>query len=383
LSQSLRFFLCGETAGSGAQNLPDTQTPHPQWIVGFFLALRDLIEIAGVVPEQEMTMKMYSETDVDSSCLEGRPVTILGYGSQGRAHALNLKDSGHVVVIGARAGGASFARAKADGFVVKPPEEAVKGAAIVAILTPDTSQAALYQSVEGGISQGAALLFAHGFNIHFKQITPRGDLDVVLIAPKGPGDLVRRQYEEGHGVPCLVAVEKDSSGHALQLALAYAQGIGGARAGVIETTFKEETETDLFGEQAVLCGGATELVVAGFETLVKAGYQPEVAYYEVMHELKLIVDLLHEGGLRKMHEFISETAAWGDMISGPRVIDDKVRASMQAILNEIQDGTFARRWIAENQAGQPEYRRMMNADLGHPIETVGADLRSRMDWLEN
>lgn len=328
-------------------------------------------------------MQMYSEKDVNTASLEGRQVTILGYGSQGRAHARNLKDSGFDVVIGARSGGPSVAKAEADGFIVKEPLEAVKGAAIIAILTPDTSQAALYGAVEDNIEQGAALLFAHGFNIHFKQISPRADLDVVLIAPKGPGDLVRRQYEEGHGVPCLVAVEQDSTGNALQLALAYAHGIGGARAGVIETTFAEETETDLFGEQAVLCGGATELVVAGYDILVKAGYQPEVAYYEVMHELKLIVDLLHEGGLRKMHEFISETAAWGDLISGPRVIDDHVRANMQAVLDEIRDGTFARRWIEENKNGQPEYKRLMKADLEHPIEKVGADLRSRMDWLEN
>jgi ketol-acid reductoisomerase len=328
-------------------------------------------------------MKMYSEADVDRSCLDGKQITILGYGSQGRAHALNLKDSGHNVVVGLRPGGGSFSRAEADGFVVREPAEAVKGAAIVAILTPDTSQAALYQAVEANIDKGAALLFAHGFNIHFKQIEPRADLDVVLIAPKGPGDLVRRQYQEGHGVPCLVAVDRDSTGNALQLALAYAQGIGGARAGVIETTFAEETETDLFGEQAVLCGGATELVVAGFDTLVKAGYQPEVAYYEVMHELKLIVDLLHEGGIAKMHNFISETAAWGDMVSGPRVIDEHVRAKMQDVLDDIRDGTFAKRWIAENEAGKPEYKRLMEADLAHPIEEVGARLRSRMDWLEN
>lgn len=328
-------------------------------------------------------MQMYSESDVDATILQDRQITILGYGSQGRAHALNLKDSGLDVVIGARKGGGSFGKAEADGFVVKEPAAAVRGAAIVAILTPDTSQASLYSSVLDNIDAGAALLFAHGFNIHFRQIKPRADLDVVLIAPKGPGDLVRRQYEEGHGVPCLVAVEKDSSGNALQLALAYSHGIGGARAGVIETTFKEETETDLFGEQAVLCGGTTELVVAGFDTLVKAGYQPEVAYYEVMHELKLIVDLLHEGGLKKMHEFISETAAWGDMVSGPRVIDAGVRERMQEVLNDIQDGTFANRWIDENKAGQPEYKRLMNADLAHPIEVVGADLRSRMDWLEN
>ncbi len=327
-------------------------------------------------------MKMYTESDVDRACLEGRQITVLGYGSQGRAHALNLKDSGHDVVIGARTGGGSFAKAEADGFVVKEPADAVKGAAIIAILTPDTSQAGLYRSVEADIDQGAALLFAHGFNIHFKQIEPRADLDVVLIAPKGPGDLVRRQYEEGHGVPCLVAVSQDATGNALKLALAYADGIGGARAGVIETTFAEETETDLFGEQAVLCGGATELIVAGFETLVDAGYQPEVAYYEVMHEMKLIVDLLHEGGIAKMHNFISETAAWGDMISGPRVIDEHARARMQDVLDDIRDGSFAKRWIAENEAGQPEYQKLMRADLEHPIEKVGATLRAQMDWLE-
>jgi len=327
-------------------------------------------------------MKMYSESDVDRSCLDGKQITVLGYGSQGRAHALNLKDSGYDVVVGARASGGSFAKAEADGMVVKEPAEAVQGAAIVAILTPDTSQPALYSAVEKNIGQGTALLFAHGFNIHFRQIEPRGDLDVVLIAPKGPGDLVRRQYEEGHGVPCLVAVDRDRSGNALQLALAYADGIGGARAGVIETTFAEETETDLFGEQAVLCGGATELIVAGYDTLVNAGYQPEVAYYEVMHEMKLIVDLLHEGGIAKMHNFISETAAWGDMISGPRIIDDHVRSNMQEVLDEIRDGTFAKRWIAENEASQHEYKKLMQADLEHPIEETGAMLRAQMDWLE-
>lgn len=326
---------------------------------------------------------MYSETDVDTACLEGKRIAILGYGSQGRAHALNLKDSGFDVVVGLRSGGASWPRAEADGFRVQEPNDAVKGAAIVAFLTPDLVQGHLYEAIRPDIEQGSAILFAHGFNIHFKQIEPRADLDVVLIAPKGPGDLVRRQYKEGHGVPCLVAVAQDSSGKALKLALAYAHGIGGARAGVIETTFAEETETDLFGEQAVLCGGATELVVAGFETLVKAGYQPEVAYYECMHELKLIVDLLHEGGLKKMHEFISETAAYGDLTRGPRIIDDHVREKMQEILTEIQDGTFARQWIDENKSGQNEYRRLMSEDLAHPIEKVGADLRGRMDWLEN
>ena len=328
-------------------------------------------------------MQMYSETDVDSSCLVGKRIAILGYGSQGRAHALNLKDSGHDVVMGLRPAGGSWAKAEADGLTVQEPAAAAKGAAMVAFLTPDLTQADLYADIVGNLDQGAAILFAHGFNIHYKQIEPRADLDVILIAPKGPGGLVRRQYEEGHGVPCLVAVAQDSSGDALKLALAYAQGIGGARAGIIETTFAEETETDLFGEQAVLCGGATELVVAGFETLVKAGYQPEVAYYECMHELKLIVDLLHEGGLKKMHEFISETAAYGDLVSGPRVVDAHAREKMQEILDEIQDGTFARKWIDENKAGQPEYKRMMEEDLNHPIEKVGADLRSRMDWLES
>ncbi len=328
-------------------------------------------------------MQMYSETDVDTTCLEGERIAILGYGSQGRAHALNLKDSGFDVVVGLRSGGASWPRAKADGLQVQEPKDAVKGAAVVAFLTPDLVQGPLYEAISAEIEQGSAILFAHGFNIHFKQIEPRPDLDVILIAPKGPGDLVRRQYEEGHGVPCLVAVAQDSSGDALKLALAYAHGIGGARAGVIETTVAEETETDLFGEQAVLCGGATELVVAGFETLVKAGYQPEVAYYECMHELKLIVDLLHEGGLKKMHEFISETAAYGDLTRGPRIVDDHVREKMQEVLTEIQDGTFARQWIDENKTGQSEYKRMMSEDLAHQIEKVGTDLRSRMDWLEN
>jgi ketol-acid reductoisomerase len=326
---------------------------------------------------------MYSEKDVDSAGLAGKRIAILGYGSQGRAHALNLRDSGHDVVVGLRRGGASWKRATADGLDVREPAEAVRGAAITAFLTPDMTQASLYNSVENELPAGCAILFAHGFNIHFKQIEPRADLDVVLIAPKGPGDLVRRQYEEGHGVPCLVAVGRNASGDALTLALAYAQGIGGTRAAVIETTFAEETETDLFGEQAVLCGGATELVVAGFETLVKAGYQPEVAYYECMHELKLIVDLLHEGGLRKMHEFISDTAAYGDVTRGPRIVDEHVRQRMQDVLNEIRDGSFARQWIEESESGQPEFRRLVRRDLEHPIEKVGSDLRGHMDWLEN
>jgi len=328
-------------------------------------------------------MQMYSEADVDISCLADRQVTILGYGSQGRAHALNLKDSGFNVVVGLRRSGASWDKARADGLNVMEPSEAVKGAVIVMFLTPDMVQKSLYQSVIDDIDKGATLLFAHGFAVHYKQVEPRDDLNVALIAPKGPGGLVRRQYEEGHGVPCLVAIHQDASGDALKIALAYAAGIGGARAGVIETTFAEETETDLFGEQAVLCGGATELIVAGFETLTEAGYQPEVAYYEVMHELKLIVDLLHEGGLKKMYKFISDTAAWGDMISGPRVVDADSRAAMKDILADIQDGTFARNWIEENENGMPEFKRRLQADLEHPIENVGADLRARMDWLQD
>ena len=327
-------------------------------------------------------MRMYSEQDVNPSILEDKKIVILGYGSQGRAHALNLKDSGFNVVVGLRRNGASWDKAISDGLDVNEPNDAVKDASIVMFLTPDMTQENIYKNIEQYIEKDAAIVFAHGFNIHYKRIKPRDDLDVFLIAPKGPGGLVRRQYKEGHGVPCLVAIEHDKSGEALDLALAYAHGIGGARAGVIETTFAEETETDLFGELAVLCGGATELVVAGYETLVEAGYQPEVAYYECMHELKLIVDLLHEGGLKKMHEFISDTAAYGDLVSGPRVIDEHARKKMKDILDDIQTGKFAENWINENEAGQPEFKRMMNNDLEHPIEKVGTDLRSRMDWLE-
>ena len=326
-------------------------------------------------------MKMYTQTDLDPSVLDEQRIAVLGYGSQGRAHALNLRDSGLDVLVGLRRDGASWSKAEADGLPPREVADAVKGARIVAFLTPDMVQKQLYAQVVEHIDREATLLFAHGFAIHYGQIAPREDLNVVLIAPKGPGGLVRRQYEEGHGVPCLVAVQQNPAGSALELALAYAAGIGGARAGVIETSFAEETETDLFGEQAVLCGGATELIVAGFETLVEAGYQPEVAYYEVMHELKLIVDLLHEGGLRKMYRFISDTAAYGDMVSGPRVIDEHARERMKQVLREIRDGSFARRWIAENEAGMPEFRRMLEADLEHPIENVGAGLRSRMDWL--
>src|SRR6187200_3685690 len=327
-------------------------------------------------------MKLYTEADVDAGALRGEKIAVLGYGSQGRAHALNLRDSGYDVVIGVRPGGVTTPKAERDGLTVKTPVEAVKGAGLVAILAPDTAQGQLYKDIEPQLKKGATLLFAHGFNIHYKLIQPRADLDVILIAPKGPGDLVRRQYEQGRGVPCLMAVAQDASKKAQARALAYAHGIGGTRGGVLATTFGEETETDLFGEQAVLCGGATELVVKGFETLVEAGYQPEVAYYECLHELKLIVDLLHEGGLAKMHEFVSETAKYGDLTRGPRIVNDKTKKEMNKILKEIQKGKFAKQWIAENANGRPNYNALMQADLDHQLEKVGAQLRARMPWLE-
>ena len=327
-------------------------------------------------------MHLYGKKDVDKKALKGARIAVLGYGSQGRAHALNLKDSGFNVVVGLRKNGPSWKKAKRDGLAVAEPADAVKGADLVAMLVPDLAQGALYAEVKGALKPGAALLFAHGFNVHFKQIKARKDLDVVLIAPKGPGDLVRRQYQQGRGVPCLIAVAQDATGKAHARALAYADGIGGTRGGVLDTTFAEETETDLFGEQAVLCGGATELVVKGFETLVEAGYQPEVAYYECLHELKLIVDLLHEGGLSKMHRFISDTAKYGDLTRGPRIIDSHTKKEMRKILKEIQSGRFARQWIRESASGAKNFRRLLKADIRHPIERVGEKLRARMPWLQ-
>ena len=311
-------------------------------------------------------------------------ITVVGYGSQGRAHALNLRDSGFDVTVGLRPGGPTQSKAEADGFTVKPVAEAVADADLVAVLTPDMVQKNLYNDVlAGSIKQGACLLFAHGLNVHFGMIEPRADLDVVLVAPKGPGALVRREYEIGRGVPCIYAVHQDKSGKAEQLALAYAGGLGGARANIIKTSFKEETETDLFGEQAVLCGGASSLVQAGFETLVEAGYQPEIAYYEVLHELKLIVDLFYEGGITRMLEFISETAQYGDFVSGPRVIDASVKARMKDVLTDIQNGTFTRNWQAEYDAGLPNYKKFQQADKDHPIEKVGKELRAKMVWLQS
>lgn len=327
--------------------------------------------------------RIYTNDDASPAALRDGTAAIIGYGSQGRAHARNLRDSGFDVIVGARAGGKAAQRASADGFRTVSPAEAAGQAKLVALLTPDMSHRAVYEeAIAPNLAPRAALLVAHGFSVHYKEITPRDDIDVVLVAPKGPGDLVRREYEIGRGVPCLFAVHQDASGKARARALAYTQGIGGTTAGAIETSFAEETETDLFGEQAVLCGGATELVTAGYDTLVAAGYQPAVAYFECLHELKLIVDLLYEGGIAKMHEFVSETAKYGDLVSGPRVVNDETRARMREVLADIQSGAFARDWIDENKAGKPNYQALLDADLGQPIEQVGARLRRHMAWLQ-
>ena len=328
-------------------------------------------------------MQIFSERDVNKAQLESRKITILGFGSQGRAHAMNLKDSGLNVVVGLRRNGSSWDKAIDDGLNVLEPDEAVVDSDLISFLVPDMAQPELYSSLESKIKNSATLLFAHGFNIHYQQIQPRNDLDVILIAPKSPGDLVRRQYTQGKGVPCLMAVERDNSGQAQANAMAYAHGIGGSRAGILTTTFAEETETDLFGEQAVLCGGVTELIVSGFDTLVDAGYQPEVAYFECMHELKLIVDLLYEGGIKKMHEFVSETAIYGDLSRGPRIINSETKERMKTILEEVQNKTFAQEWIEENKTGKENYNRMMDEDQSQQIEKVGKELRERMSWLKN
>ncbi|QOC22071.1 ketol-acid reductoisomerase [Wenzhouxiangella sp. AB-CW3] len=327
-------------------------------------------------------MKIWTEADHHNNALAETTIAVIGYGSQGRAHANNLAESGFKVIIGARRDGVSWKRAGDDGFEVAEPAEAAARAGLIAMLAPDMAQPEIYQQVQARIRPGSALLFAHGFNIHFGCIRPRADIDVIMVAPKGPGDLVRRQYQEGRGVPCLRAVEQDASGQAHARALSYAHGIGGTRGGVIDTSFQEETETDLFGEQVVLCGGTAELVIQGFETLVEAGYQPEVAYFECLHELKLIVDLLHEGGMAKMYEFVSDTAAFGDLTRGPRIIDESTRERMREVLGEIRTGEFARDWILENQAGLPRHRALIKARTGHEIEQVGKALRARMSWLQ-
>lgn len=321
--------------------------------------------------------------EVDTTAFKAETIAVIGYGSQGRAHALNLHESGCDVIVGVRAGGQGEARAQDDGLRTAEPADAVRKARLISILTPDMSHEEIFrEQIAPNLETGDAVMFAHGFSVHFGRVQPPEGVDIMLVAPKGPGDLVRREFERGRGVPCLFAVHQDASGKARQRALAYTACIGGANSGVIETSFAEETETDLFGEQAVLCGGATELVLAGYETLTEAGYQPEVAYFECLHELKLIVDLLYEGGLEKMHEFISETAIYGDLRSGPRVINDETRARMKDVLKDIQDGTFARDWITENQAGKPQYTALLRKDLDHPIERTGAALRADMPWLQ-
>ncbi len=325
--------------------------------------------------------KIYYEKDCNLSVLKGKKVAVIGYGSQGHAHALNLRDSGVDVTVGLYEGSPSKEKAKARGLKVANTGEAVKNADIIMVLVNDEKQAALYRSeIAPNLSAGKTLAFAHGFNIHFGQITPAKDIDVIMVAPKGPGHTVRSEFEEGKGVPCLVAVQQDASGKALETALAYAAGIGGARAGVLLTTFKEETETDLFGEQAVLCGGVTELMKAGFDTLVEAGYQPESAYFECLHEMKLIIDLVVQGGLSFMRYSVSDTAEYGDYTVGKRIINDAVRAEMRKVLGEIQDGTFARNWVLENQANRPHFNAMRRMEKEHLMEKTGEELRAKMTW---
>jgi ketol-acid reductoisomerase len=326
---------------------------------------------------------MFYDDDASLEKLDGKTVAIIGYGSQGHAHALNLKDSGVDVVVGLRPESSSVDKAKGEGLDVVSPAEAASRADVVMMLVPDELHRQVWeQEVRDGIAPGNLVLFGHGFSIHFDEVDPPAEVDVAMVAPKGPGHLVRRQFSEGRGVPALIAVHQDASGGARDLALAYAKGIGATRAGVIETTFKDETETDLFGEQAVLCGGLTELVRAGYETLVDAGYDPKLAYFECLHELKLIVDLMYEKGIGGMRYSISNTAEYGDLTRGGRIIGEPTREAMKQILGEIQDGTFAREWIAENRAGQENFKRMRKEQAGHQVEREGKELRSMMDWID-
>jgi ketol-acid reductoisomerase len=325
--------------------------------------------------------KIFYESDTNIAMLNGKTVAVIGYGSQGHAHALNLKESGVDVVVGLQEGSRSKARAEADGLTVLNTSDAAAKADIIMILVPDELQASIYdESIKPHMSKGKTLMFAHGFNIHFEQIVPPADVDVIMIAPKGPGHTVRSEYTEGKGVPCLIAVHQDASGKAQDTGLAYAAGIGGARAGVLQTTFREETETDLFGEQVVLCGGVTALMQAGFETLVEAGYEPESAYFECIHEMKLIVDLVYQGGFAKMRDSISNTAEFGDYETNKRIVTSETKAEMRKILEEIQDGTFASKWIAENKVGRPHFLAMRRIKASHQLEGVGRELRKMYSW---
>jgi len=327
---------------------------------------------------------IFYERDANPSALKGKIIAIFGYGSQGHAQAQNLRDSGYNVIVGLDPERGSARQATADGFTVLAPAEAAKRADYLQILTPDETQAGFYESaIKPGLTKGKVLGFSHGFSIHFKAIVPPPDVDVVMIAPKGPGHLVRRVYAEGGGVPALIAVHQDASGRAHELALAYGYGIGSTRAGVLQTTFKEETESDLFGEQAVLCGGLTSLMKKGFETLVEAGYQPEIAYFECIHEMKLIVDLIYEGGLGRMRYSISNTAEYGDLTRGPKVVGDETRAAMKKILADVQSGMFAREWIEENKTGVKKFNALREAEKQHQVEAVGASLRSMMSWIKD
>lgn len=327
--------------------------------------------------------KMYYEKDGNLEMFKGKKVAVIGFGSQGHAHALNLKESGVDVVVGLYKGSKSWEKVKENGLEVMEVAEAAKASNVVMILVPDEKQRSIYtENIKPYLEEGDALAFAHGFNIHFSQIVPPEHVDVFMVAPKGPGHLVRRVYEEGKGVPALVAVYQDYTGNAKNIALAYAKGIGAARAGVLETTFKEETETDLFGEQSVLCGGATELIKAGFDTLVEAGYQPEIAYFECLHEMKLIVDLLYEGGFENMRYSVSDTAEYGDYMVGRRIINEETRKEMKAVLNEIQTGKFAKEWLSENSMNRPMFNAIKRKELEHPIVEVGKQLRGMMDWIK-
>ncbi|TCL38158.1 ketol-acid reductoisomerase [Anaerospora hongkongensis] len=327
--------------------------------------------------------KLYYDLDANWDVIQDKKIAVIGYGSQGHAHALNMHDYGLDVTVGLYEGSKSWDKAKNDGLKVAVVSEAVASADVIMILIPDEKQAQVYrESIAPNLKAGAALVFAHGFSIHFNQIVPPENVDVFMVAPKGPGHLVRREYQKGKGVPCLMAIHQNYTGNAQELALAYARGIGGTRAGVLPTTFKEETETDLFGEQAVLCGGVTELIKAGFETLVEAGYQPESAYFECMHEMKLIVDLLYEGGLANMRYSISDTAEFGDYQIGKRIITDATRAEMKKVLTEIQTGEFAKQWILENQANRPGFNAVRRREADHAIEKVGKELRAMMPWLK-